>query len=89
MKLPVLLSVPHGGLEVPSEVAHICALTPKEIAEDGDEGARELYDLENHVAGFVDTDVARAIIDLNRAEDDFSKDGVIKTHTCWDVPVYR
>ena len=27
--------------------------------------------------------------DLNRATDDRRKDGVIKTHTCWDVPVYQ
>jgi formiminoglutamase len=33
--------------------------------------------------------VARAIVDLNRAESDRRRDGVIKTHTCWDVPVYR
>jgi formiminoglutamase len=25
---------------------------------------------------------------MNWAEDDFWKDGVIKTHTCWNVPVY-
>jgi len=26
---------------------------------------------------------------VNRDEKDRRKDGVIKTHTCWDVPVYR
>ena len=26
---------------------------------------------------------------MNRAADDFRKDGVIKTHTCYDVPVYK
>jgi N-formylglutamate amidohydrolase len=51
-------------------------------------GAAEIYDLESEVAAFVTTDVARAIIDLNRAEDERRKDGVVKTHTCWDVPVY-
>ncbi|MHC5010032.1 MAG: N-formylglutamate amidohydrolase, partial [Planctomycetota bacterium] len=38
---------------------------------------------------FVTTDVARAVVDMNRAEDDFGKDGVVKTHTCWDVEVWR
>jgi formiminoglutamase len=37
----------------------------------------------------VTTDIARAVVDMNRARDDFRRDGVIKTHTCWDVPVYR
>jgi formiminoglutamase len=89
MTLPLLLSVPHGGLRVPPEVADVCLLTPREVEKDGDEGAREIYALGKHVAGFVAADVARAIVDVNRAEDDIRKDGVIKTHTCWDVPVYR
>ena len=89
MKLPILLSVPHAGGKIPPEVADICRLTDKDIYEDADEGADEIYyPLRNEVAAFVTTDVARAVIDLNRAPDDFRKDGVIKTHTCWDVPVF-
>jgi formiminoglutamase len=89
VKFPLLLSVPHAGERIPAEAEDLCALTRREIIADGDEGAREVYDLRNHVVGFVTTDIARAIVDVNRAEDDFRKDGVIKTHTCWDVPVYR
>ena len=89
MKLPLLISVPHGGERIPDEVKDICNLIPQQIIDDGDEGAREIYDLETHVVGFAGTDIARAIVDVNRAEDDFRKDGVVKTHTCWDVPVYR
>ena len=90
MKLPFLISVPHAGLTVPSEVKKICQLTKEEIIEDGDKGAADIYyPLKNNVKEFVTTDVARAIVDMNRAEDDIRKDGVIKTHTCWDVPVYR
>ena len=90
MKLPFLLSVPHAGLTVPPEVSHLCVLTQQEIADDGDEGAAEIYyPLRDHVTGFVTADTARAVVDMNRAEDDRRKDGIIKTHTCWDVPVYR
>lgn len=90
MKLPILLSVPHAGRRIPPEVENICILRPEDIREDGDVGADEIYyPLENEVAAFVTTDIGRAIVDLNRADDDFRKDGVIKTHTCWDVPVYR
>jgi formiminoglutamase len=88
MKLPLVVSVPHAGLEVPDLVAPYCVLTRKQIVEDGDEGAAEIYDIEAEVEALVATTVARAIVDLNRAEDDRSKDGVVKTHTCWDVPVY-
>lgn len=87
--LPLLLSVPHAGLEVPAEAAPLCALTPEEIAADGDVGAAAIYDLAAEVRLHVRSTVARAIVDLNRAEDDFRRDGVIKTHTCWEVPVWR
>ena len=26
---------------------------------------------------------------MNRSEDDRRRDGIVKTHTCWNVPVYR
>jgi formiminoglutamase len=74
---------------VPDYLQPYCRLTREEIVADGDEGAREIYaGLEQHVAAFVTTDVARAIVDMNRAEDDRRKDGVVKTHTCWDVKIY-
>lgn len=88
-RLPLLVSVPHAGLTMPPEVADLNRLTPTEIAEDGDEGAGEIYaPLEHAVMRFVTSDIARAFVDLNRAEDDLRKDGVVKTHTCWEVPIY-
>lgn len=90
MTLPLILSVPHAGLIIPPEVQDLCVLSNKEIAEDGDEGAAEIYlPLQKEVSALVTTVVARAILDMNRAEEDRSKDGVVKTHTCWDIPVYR
>jgi N-formylglutamate deformylase len=88
MRLPLLVSVPHAGLDIPAAAAPYCVLTRQQIAEDGDEGAAEIYDIEDEVEAFHTTSVARAIVDLNRAEDDRGKDGVVKTHTCWEVPVY-
>jgi N-formylglutamate deformylase len=85
----LLLSVPHGGLRIPEEVSELCRLSPEDVVDDSDGGAAAVYRLKDHVAAFIAADVARAIIDLNRAEDDRRKDGVVKTHTCYDVPVYR
>jgi len=88
-KLPLLVSLPHAGLGVPPDAEPYCILSPRDIEKDGDEGAAEIYTaLRERVFAFVTTDVARAIVDLNRAEDDRSKDGVVKTHTCFDVPVH-
>jgi formiminoglutamase len=73
---------------VPPEAAPYCVLSEEEIVRDGDEGASEVYDLADEVEAFVSTEIARAIVDMNRAPGDRRKDGVVKTHTCWDVPVY-
>jgi N-formylglutamate amidohydrolase len=81
--------VPHAGLTVPPEAQPYCALTTGEIIQDGDEGAAEIYALESQVAAFVTTEIARAIVDMNREESDRRADGVVKTHTCWNVPVYH
>lgn len=89
MTLPLLVSVSHAGLTIPEELAAHCLLTPEEIADDGDRGARVIFAIESEVATFVTTDIARAAVDMNRARDDRRKDGIVKTHTCWDVPIYR
>lgn len=88
MKLPLLVSVPHSGLDIPDEVKLLNKLTEQQIIEDGDEGAAEIYSIRDNVEQFVTTSVARAFVDLNRAPNDFRADGVVKTHTCLDVPVY-
>jgi formiminoglutamase len=88
-RLPFLISVPHSGLTIPEEVRPLCRLNRDEIRNDSDGGAGVIYSmLKDHVQCFVIADIARAVVDLNRPEDDFSKDGVIKTHTCWDVPIW-
>lgn len=89
MTLPLLVSVPHAGTEMPPEVAGHAVLSREEVIRDGDEQAADIYlPLEAAVAAFVTTPVARAFVDANRAPDDFTTDGVVKTHTCWQVPVY-
>jgi formiminoglutamase len=89
MSLPLLISVPHGGTEVPDIVQPYFSLEPAEIVRDGDEQADEVYwPLERDVTAFVGATVARAVVDVNRAEDDRGADGAVKTHTCWNVPVY-
>lgn len=89
MTLPLLISVPHAGLNVPPEVEKFCILTLEQIAADSDEGASIIYSLESEVAAYLTTDVARVIVDLNRAENDRRPDGVVKTHTCQKAPVYE
>lgn len=90
MTWPLLLSSPHAGTEVPEEVRGHVVLSRHEQDRDGDEQAADIYHpLRERTAALHDFPIARAYVDLNRAADDFRKDGVVKTHTCWDVPVYR
>lgn len=90
-RFPVLLSVPHGGDQVPPELAGRVAIGPAEILEDGDAFTREIYGVADCVRFVVDTSIARAFVDLNRSEGDLppaNPDGVIKSHTCYMKPVY-
>ena len=89
MKLPLIISVPHAGLTVPQEARDYCVLSPEQILADSDEGAAEIYDLESEVAMYITTDIARAVVDMNRTEDDRGRDGIVKTHTCYNARVYR
>ena len=88
-RLPLLISVPHAGKDIPEEVKNINLLSHDEITADGDVGADEIYDIADYVDQYVTTSVARAFVDMNRAPTDIRKDGIVKTHTCWDVPIYN
>jgi N-formylglutamate deformylase len=74
---------------VPQEVQEYCVLTPEQILADSDEGAAEIYDLKSEVTAHITTDVARAVLDMNRAEDDRGRDGIVKIHTSYNARVYR
>jgi formiminoglutamase len=90
MTLPLLISVPHGGTVVPLEAAPFCVLSHEQLVRDGDEGAAEIYwPLEHDTEAFVAADVARAIVDVNRAIDDRRRDGVVKSATIHEEEIYR
>lgn len=90
--LPLLISIPHGGRDVPEYVQDRVVLTKADIVEDGDAFTREIYDFGRFVHTVVQTSVARAIVDVNRDTKQLPPDhpdGVVKTVTCYNKPVYR
>ncbi|MEW7984760.1 MAG: N-formylglutamate amidohydrolase [Candidatus Thiodiazotropha sp.] len=90
MTLPLLISVPHGGHTIPPRLLEKCLLSERQIIKDGDEFAQAIYaPLESEVASYISTDIARAVLDMNRTEDDLRRDGVVKTHTCWNEPIWK
>ena len=89
--LPVLLSIPHGGDAIPPELTSAVCLSRRDLFDDADACTREIYDLGSAVALVQKANVARAVVDLNRAPDDRppkNPDGVVKTQTAYGAPVY-
>jgi formiminoglutamase len=92
MKEPIVVSIPHGGWKIADEVREIWALSAHDAFHDGDPLTARIYDFSDRVAHQLVMEHYRAVVDLNRAPDDSApenKDGVIKSHTCYDVEVYR
>ncbi len=90
-KLPVLVSVPHGGVKIPYETKRFCRLKIKQILKDGDTWAGFLYDLEDCVLSYHCFPLARAVLDVNRAPSDRppkNPDGVVKTYTNDFEPIW-
>ena len=92
MKAPILVSIPHGGWKVADEIKDIWALSKKDAFHDGDPFTSRIYDYSERVEFQIVMEYYRAVIDLNRQPDDIAPenpDGVVKSHTCWNVPVYK
>lgn len=91
-ELPVLLSIPHGGMDIPAELEDRIVLSAADIFEDIDPYTREIYDLGDSVTHVVSTAYPRTFVDLNRAPDDLppdNPDGVVKSHTCYGKTIYQ
>lgn len=89
--LPLLISVPHGGYSIPSDLRKISNLEFKDIFTDSDPYTRDIYSFQDETLYYHDTDIARAVIDCNRGPDDMppdNPDGVIKSHTIEGKAVY-
>ena len=92
MRQPMLVSVPHGGWEVAAEIKDIWALSKKDAFHDGDPLTARIYDFSDRVTAQITMEYYRAVVDLNREPDDIAPknpDGVIKSHTCYNIEVYK
>ena len=91
-KLPIIISVPHGGEIIAPEMSDRTLLSRKDIFSDGDPLTREIYDFRDEVAFYFESSIARATVDLNRPPDDLppvNRDGVVKSHTVTGKNIYR
>jgi N-formylglutamate deformylase len=89
---PFLISIPHGGLDIPKELKGRIALDPGEIFYYSDPDTRELFEHRTQVAAVMDTRISRMVVDLNRppyALPPRHRDGAVKFRTSDDKPVYH
>ena len=90
-KIPILLSIPHGGTKKPPELEdHLC-ITDHDLFDDEDPFVDEIYNLGDKVEKVISAQIARAFVDLNRSLQDMppkNPDGLIKSMTCYQRPIY-
>ncbi len=101
--LPIIQSIPHAGFGVPYEVVDRLQLSARDIYNDCDLWADQLYDFAHPdlAAGkgesnagrgtlaVVTMDIARVLIDVNRKPDDLQdEDGMVKTQSSYGVSNY-
>lgn len=101
--LPVVLSIPHGGLAAPAEVTGSLAISATTIYNECDLWADQLYDFQHpDLATFIPTGytagplasvslpIARVLIDANRDPAGLSNpDGPVKTTTSYGQAIYQ
>jgi N-formylglutamate amidohydrolase len=91
-RLPFALSIPHGGVETPSELANLVVATAADQREDIDHLTREIFGVpEGMVRAQLSFETARTFVDLNRHPDDWGPhhpDGVVKVLTHLHRPVF-
>lgn len=91
-RAPLLVTVPHGGIAVPDEVADLLALPPAELARLADPVTDAIYDFGARVAARLEVRVSRMVVDVNRPPyhlPPLHPDGAVKSRTPDRRAVYR
>lgn len=88
MTLPLVISIPHCGGEVPPSIQEDLALSPAQVADSMDTGTREIFG-ELPVLAVVSAHWSRLVVDLNRAPDDLGERGVITRIDYLGRPVFK
>jgi N-formylglutamate amidohydrolase len=91
-RIPLLISIPHGGVEVPEEVHDRMALSAPDLLYYSDPCSLEIFDLSRTAEVVTAASVSRLVVDLNRPPYHLPPghpDGVVKIHTVDGRAVYR
>lgn len=91
-RYPFLISVPHGGTEVPDTIRPLLLLSEEDLRYYCDPSTRVLFGYQDRVAAYIDTPVSRMVVDLNRPPLPLplrDPDGIIKLKTIDRGDVWR
>jgi len=91
-KLPFLISIPHGGETIPSEITEDVCITKRDLFDDSDAFTNLIYDSVDLVEEQLHSKIARAFVDNSRGRDQLPPrhpDGLIKSATCYNRPIYK
>lgn len=89
---PFLISVPHGGTEIPEHIRPRLLLTEEDLRYYCDPLTRVVFGYNDRVAAYIDTTVSRMVVDLNRPPLPLplrDPDGIIKLMTIDGREVWR
>lgn len=91
-RLPFLISVPHGGTDVPEAIRSRLLLSDDDIRYYCDPLTRNIFGFGERVAAYIDTSVSRMVVDLNRPPLPLplrDPDGIIKLRTIDGREIWR
>ncbi len=91
-RYPFLISIPHGGTEVPEVIRPRLRLDEDDLRYYCDPRTRGIFGFGDRVAASIDTPVSRMVVDLNRPPLPLplrDPDGIIKVRTIDGKDVYR
>jgi formiminoglutamase len=91
-RAPFLISVPHGGTEVPEQVRPLLLLSDEDLRYYCDPLTCVVFGYRDRAAAYIDTPVSRMVVDLNRPPLPLplrDPDGIIKLRTIDGRDVWR
>lgn len=91
-QIPILILIPHGGLNVPDELSGYEQIDKFGILIESDVCANELFYLDDGNAVKIKTDISRLFIDLDRplkTVSAYTDDGIIKKETVSGRKIFK
>ena len=88
MRLPFVISVPHGSFQIPEDIRSSMALTQREIQESADLGTREVF-TQLPVVAALWSRWSRLVVDLNRDPQQRDPKGVVPEVDYYGRSIYR